>query len=356
MFGFRVAGLIGGIYPLEMWKRSLSAVVGLAVLLVPMNSAQAAKKIAFSWSTTLTLTYEAGGSLKAGVNPSVGTLNSWASQICRERYDFMYAETVGASGRSLGKSSPKATKKSSKAAKYGWRMDDFGEREFFIDYSCSGSMSVPVTGPSNTYAIKAIVQDYNPRNGFKTKDGTLALKSRDYTLAELEANSWKITLNSGPSTLFRCCGEEVWGPIPKLAKIPNINFKFVESREFNEADQYNYGQVGKAYVFEIANYSQIEAGLNEFYLGLRDNGSYHGEKDDEALAEYDKESKQLTIFVPENTIKPLGTNVKMYAGHITMGFVRWHTSVDSLYVFNVKTLSITFKSSVEDIKNYPLYS
>jgi hypothetical protein len=321
-----------------------------------MQAAMGAQKIAFTWSTSFTFTYEPGGGLKAGVNPSTPSLNSWAVQVCKERYDFLYAETVGASGRALGKSDPKATKKAAKATKFGWRMDEYGESEFFVTYACSGSMVVPVTGPSNSYSIRPYVQDYNEYNKFKTKSGLFTPTSRSYSIEELNANGWKVTLAAGQSSVGRCCSDNVWGPIPKLAKIPNINFKFVESRNFNEDDKYDYGENGKAYVFEIVNYAQIESGLSEFYLGLHESGNYHGAADDEALAKYDKEKQQLTIFEPKDIIKPLGTNVKLNASHTTTGFVRWHTSVDSTYVFNLKTLSITFKSSVEDIKNYPLNS
>lgn len=337
-----------------MWKRALSAVIGFVVLLAPMESTQAATKIAFSWSTSLTLTYEPGGSLKAGVNPSVTSLNSWATQVCRERYDFLYAETVGASGRSLGKSSPKATKKSSKAAKYGWRMDEFGEREFFIDYSCSGSMTVPVTGPSKTYSIKAYYQLWNEFNNFKTKSYVTSEQSRPYTTEELELNKWRVDLVTGQTNSMRCCADSSWGPAPKLDKLPDLEFTLIESRNFNEEDEYEYGKDGTAYVFEIKNFKEISDKYKDFYFALNPEGNYHGEKEDEVYAKYDPESKRLTIYILKITRNGPGSIVRADMGYMTIGFARWSYSLKNVYDFNLEKRTLSLKKKVESIRGYEL--
>jgi len=335
-----------------MSKKLIAIILGVALVASSMQAATGAQKIAFSWSTSFTFTYEPGGGLKAGVNPSTSSLNSWAVQVCKERYDFLYAETVGASGRALGKSDPKATKKTSKAVKFGWRMDEYGEREFFVTYACSGSMVVPVTGPSNSYSIKPYIQDYDERNNFKTKSRLYTPTSRSYSIEELNANGWKVTLTTGQTSVGRCCSGNVWGPVPTITKLPDLSFSLTSTQVLQGDDLGDYGAEGKVYVYSISNINALKSEFTDFHVGLNPTGNIHGDTEDEVIASYDSEFGQISIFVPLSSQGSPGSNLKLTSGYRATRFIDWSYTLQSLYVFDPVKLTIKLKSKIEQIKNF----
>lgn len=343
------------IYDLEMLKRPLLLLMSALLLVLPLESAQAAKQIAFTWSTSFALVYPPGSGLKAGVNPSKAVLNGWAQEDCAKRYGFLYAEVIGASGRSLGKSNPKLTKKSASTLKSGWRKDRYGENEFLIEIYCSGSMKIPVEGPSNDYSVKAYYQLWNESNKFKTKVGISSDQSREYSVAELDSNNWRVELVAGQTSSNRCCSDNSWGPAPKLAKLPDLNFKLIETREFNEEDQYLYGPEGKSYIFEIVNAKSISNSFSDWYIELSPAESFHGQKDDEVYAALNLDLYQLTIFIPKTTRSGPGQYVKLKTGYQYTGFARWVYSLSNTYSFNLANPALSLKTKIESIRGYSLY-
>jgi hypothetical protein len=337
-----------------MRKKFLPLLIGFILVMPFMEPAVAAKQIAFTWSTSFSLAYAPGSGLKPGVNQPKSVLNSWAAEDCAKRYGFLYAEVLGASGRSLGKSNLKATKKSSSSVKAGWRKDEYGEFEFFTETKCSGSMTIPVGGPSNSYSIKAYYQVWNDSNNFKTKSYVANTESRSYSTEELDINKWRVELIAGQTMSMRCCTDDTWGPAPKLDKLPDLDFKLIETRDFNEEDQYEYGKEGKAFVFEIKNYKEISEKYKDFYFELAPGGNYHGARSEEVYANFNVESKHLTIYIQKVTKNGPGSILKARMGYTAIGFVRWVYSLENVYVYNVEKPSLVLKSKIESIRDYDL--
>ena len=328
--------------------------ISAALVLMPTESAVAAKQIAFTWSTSFTLAYAPSSGLKVGVNQPKAVLAQWAQEDCTKRYGFLYAEVLGASGKVLGKSNPKLTKKSAITLNSGWEKNGYGEYQFSITTKCSGSMNIPVGGVSNSYTIQAYYQLWNEKTKFKTKDGISSEVSREYSTAELDANNWKVDLVAGQTSLIRCCSDNSWGPAPKLLKLPDLKFTLVETREFNEFEQAEIGVSGKTYIFEVANFEEIFKNYKEFNLDLNPSKERHGESPEEVFARYESETHQLAISIPQDASKTSRRVLRLTMGYMNYGFARWSYSVENQYEFKPETSTILLKSKSEEIRGYSL--
>ena len=326
----------------------------IALPLISIEPVHAAKQIAFSWSTTFTLSYEPGGSLKAGVNPSKLLVGKWVQENCTKRYGFLFAEVLGASGKVLGKSNPKLTKGSSISLKSGWRKNQFGESEYFLDTKCSGSMNIPVGGSSNYYVIRASYQLWNENNNFRTKDVIGSEISREYTVAELESNNWRVELVAGQTSLNRCCTDNSWGPAPKLKKLPDLQFNLVENRPFNEFEEYLYQNKGITLVYELSNFQELDSNFQEFYLELNPSKEIHGETPEEVFARYDSDGHRVLISIPLDSNSVSKNILKIEMGYRTQGFARWSYSLSNIYELKWSNRSLILKSKVENVRGYSL--
>lgn len=329
-----------------MFRRSAALLIAITLSIVPLETAQAAKQIAFSWSTTFELTYEPSSAFKPGSKPKSSTLQSWATQTCAERYDLLYSETLGASGRVMGKSNPKATKKNAKVKSSGWRLDEFGENEFYINYSCSGSMQVPVTGPSKTYSIKVYVQDWNYLKGKKYKEGISRLVSRDYSIEELDANNWKVTMIPTSTDLIRCCSMAVWGPVPNFEPIEKLNLKLLEARDFSEDERTDYGYSGQVNSFELTDFGSLASRIKNLEIKVEPYSTGSGYVE-ETFIKSNEDSSRFSIYSPKSPSEYSARYFDVYVTQRLFKFVEWVQLLTFRYEFDRNRQNLVLVSKSE---------
>jgi hypothetical protein len=177
----------------------------------------ASKMITVHWlGTEMNITYEPDSKFVVGKQPSSTLLKSEAKGYCARTFGWTMLGVFGASGRAMGDSgaNSKLVINQSKIIKGKWQLNDNGEDEYSLTFSCYGSLASPVTANSKAYSVTFYYRSYDSKKKQYFNWG--GFSSPYYTIADLNSVKWVIDAELGVDDQFNCCGVDnvnTWNPI-----------------------------------------------------------------------------------------------------------------------------------------------
>lgn len=203
-------------------KRIPIIIAALALAFSSLQSADAAstKSLTLNWKSEVfqTLGYP-DKIFVPGKKVSTTFLNKEASEWCLFNYPLVNVSFHSASGKLLGTSSSKTTKKSVSIVSTNWQENEYGEDEFAWSFKCLGSFQIPVTTIKTKYYYLVVNGRLNvtPTKANPSKYRWFHPHSPRYTIEELNSVKWVVRLefvidgydewNSFSS------GSHIWNPL-----------------------------------------------------------------------------------------------------------------------------------------------
>jgi hypothetical protein len=177
-------------------RRSFISVLLFFFFLTSFQSVSVAsnlRTITLQWKSPIfEEVYEPSSTFIPGKPVSNVVLKKEANDWCSNRFGFSQMSIFNASRTLMGTTSKKTIKNRSTLISGIWRENEFGEDEFSISISCSGSMSAPIKAKSKYYSLTVYYVYYEQITKKYWKDSYVT--SPNFTLFDLDNNQSMVNL------------------------------------------------------------------------------------------------------------------------------------------------------------------